>query len=91
MVGLADAGIEEIRVVNRTIASAEALAALAGIAGLRVSAYCLDDGPAALAEAGIVINTTSLGMSAAVPLLSKAKQPPAVFQSLLSPQAQKDA
>lgn len=68
MVGLADAGIEEIRVVNRTIARAEALAALAGIAGLRVSAYCLDDGPAALAEAGIVINTTSLGMIGQPPL-----------------------
>ena len=68
MVGLADAGIEEIRVVNRTIARAEALAALAGSAGLRVSAYCLDDGPAALAEAGIVINTTSLGMIGQPPL-----------------------
>ncbi|MBO22634.1 MAG: shikimate dehydrogenase [Rhodospirillaceae bacterium] len=68
MVGLADAGVEEIRIVNRTLARAEALAALAGIAGLRVSAHAMNDGPAALAEAGIVINTTSLGMIGQPPL-----------------------
>lgn len=68
MVGLADAGVTEIRIVNRTVARAEALAALASIAGLRVTAHGLDGAPGALAGAGLLINTSTLGMTGQPPL-----------------------
>ncbi|MGB0571094.1 MAG: shikimate dehydrogenase [Alphaproteobacteria bacterium] len=68
MVGLADAGVAEIRIVNRTVARAEALAALASIAGLRVTAHGWDAAPGALAGAGVLINTSSLGMTGQPPL-----------------------
>ncbi len=68
MVGLADAGVAEIRIVNRTVARAEALAALASIAGLRVTAHGWDGAPGTLAGAGVLINTSTLGMTGQPPL-----------------------
>lgn len=68
MVGLADAGVTDIRIVNRTVARAEALAALAGVAGLRVSAHGWDGAGAALADAGLLVNTSTLGMTGQPPL-----------------------
>jgi shikimate dehydrogenase len=65
VVGLAERGVRRIRVANRTPARAEAVAALApGIA----EALAWDDLPAALAEAGLLVNTTSLGMKGQPPL-----------------------
>ncbi len=59
VVGLAERGVARIRVANRTPARAEAVAALApGIA----QPLAWDDLPAALDEAGLLVNTTSLGM-----------------------------
>lgn len=68
MVGLADAGVTEIRIVNRTVARAEALAALAGIAGLFVTAHGWDGAGEALEDAGLLINTSTLGMTGQPPL-----------------------
>ena len=65
VVGLAERGVARIRVANRTPARAEAVAALApGIA----DALAWDDLPAALDEAGLLVNTTSLGMTGQPPL-----------------------
>jgi shikimate dehydrogenase len=58
-------GVTEIRLVNRTIARAEHLARdLAGM-GTRISAHGWDRRDALLDEAGLLVNTTSLGMSGA--------------------------
>ncbi|MCJ2019801.1 shikimate dehydrogenase [Methylobacterium sp. E-065] len=65
VVGLAERGMRRILVANRTPARAEAVAALApGIA----DALAWDDLPAALAETGLLVNTTSLGMKGQPPL-----------------------
>lgn len=57
---LDDAGVPEIRIVNRDIDRARRLAA-----ALRPDARVLgwDDAPQALAGAGLLVNTTSLGMT----------------------------
>ncbi|MCJ2012133.1 shikimate dehydrogenase [Methylobacterium sp. J-076] len=65
VVGLAERGVSRIRVANRTPGRAEAVAALApGVA------EPLDwaDLPEALAGAGLLVNTTSLGMKGQPPL-----------------------
>ncbi|MCB0971371.1 MAG: shikimate dehydrogenase [Acidimicrobiales bacterium] len=54
---LADAGAAQVVVANRTPARAEAAAALAGAVGAV-------GGPAAVAEADVVVNATSVGMGA---------------------------
>ena len=65
VVGLAERGVSRIRVANRTPARAEAVAALApGIA----QPLAWDDLPAALEGAGLLVNTTSLGMKGQPPL-----------------------
>ncbi|HCP01071.1 MAG TPA: shikimate dehydrogenase [Rhodospirillaceae bacterium] len=68
MVGLADAGVNEIRIVNRTQARAEALAALSGLAGLYVTAHGWDDIEDVVEDVGLVINTSTLGMTGQPPL-----------------------
>jgi len=68
VVGLADAGVAEIRIVNRTVARAEALAELVGNSGARVSAHGWDDAAEALSDAGLLINTSTLGMAGQPPL-----------------------
>jgi shikimate dehydrogenase len=68
LVGLADIGVRDIRIVNRTVARAETLAEI--IADLPIAVEALDwAGRAdALAEAGLLVNTTTLGMSGQAPL-----------------------
>jgi shikimate dehydrogenase len=63
--GLLDAGVAEIRLFNR---SEERAAALAEIFGPRVSAYRWRDRAAGLDGAGLLVNTTSLGMIGQPPL-----------------------
>jgi shikimate dehydrogenase len=65
VVGLAERGVARIRIANRTRGRAEALAALAPAV-----AEPLDwaDLPAAMAGAGLLVNTTSLGMKGQPPL-----------------------
>lgn len=62
---LRDAGVTEIRVTNRTRARAEALAAAFGPS---VAVIDWADRAEALAGAGLLVNTTSLGMAGAPPL-----------------------
>jgi shikimate dehydrogenase len=57
---LAEAGAPELRIVNRTLAKAEALAAMAPPG----RAFALDDAASALAGAAVVINATSVGLAA---------------------------
>ena len=62
---LGDAGVAELRLVNRTMARAERLAAQLG-GTIRV--YGPADAAAALAGAGLLVNSTSLGMTGQPPL-----------------------
>tara|TARA_R110002110_G_scaffold415612_6_gene651978 strand:+ start:6267 stop:7142 length:876 start_codon:yes stop_codon:yes gene_type:complete len=62
VVGLADAGVAEIRIINRTVARAEALAALADGTGAAVSAHGWGGAAEALADAGLLLNASTLGM-----------------------------
>ncbi|MBT4908310.1 MAG: shikimate dehydrogenase [Rhodospirillaceae bacterium] len=68
VVGLADAGVTDIRIVNRTVARAEALLVLVGGSGVTVSAHGWDTAAAVLADAGLLINTSTLGMAGQPPL-----------------------
>ncbi|MGH1587464.1 shikimate dehydrogenase [Methylobacterium phyllosphaerae] len=65
VVGLAERGMARILVANRTLSRAEAVAALAPGIG---TALAWDALPAALREAGLLVNTTSLGMKGQPPL-----------------------
>ena len=65
VVGLAERGLTRIRVANRTPARAGAVAALAPGIG---EALAWDALPAALTDAGLLVNTTSLGMTGQPPL-----------------------
>jgi shikimate dehydrogenase len=62
---LQDAGVPEIRLANRTRARAEALAAALGG---RVRVLDWDRRSAALADAGLLVNTTTQGMQGQPPL-----------------------
>jgi shikimate dehydrogenase len=66
VVGLAERGVRRIRVANRTASRAEAVAALAPGIG---ESLAWDDLPAALAGAGLLVNTTALGMKGQPPLV----------------------
>ena len=65
VVGLIDEGARDIRVVNRTLARAQVLASDLGGA---VKAVPWDERHAAMADAAMLINTTSQGMSGQPPL-----------------------
>ncbi len=58
---LDDAGVPELRIVNRTGAKAEAL--ISDLALKRAKFFHWDDMAAALSGANLLVNTTSLGMS----------------------------
>lgn len=58
-------GFERVVLANRTLERAEAIAALLGP---RVVPVGLDQAPAAMAQADILVNCTSLGMKGAAPL-----------------------
>jgi shikimate dehydrogenase len=64
-VALIDAGVPELRLVNRTAARAEALARSLG-GGARPVAW--EHRAAALADSGLLVNATSLGMTGQPPL-----------------------
>jgi shikimate dehydrogenase len=65
VVALQDAGAREIRLLNRTPARAEALAAAFG-APVRVGSW--QDKDATLCDASLLVNTTTLGMAGQPPL-----------------------
>ena len=61
--GFLDAGVEEIRLVNRTRERAERLACAFGSRRGRIKVLDFPAGGGAAAEACVVVNTTSLGMN----------------------------
>lgn len=63
LVGLADVGVSEIRIVNRTVARAESLVRSVADQGVSVHALGWDQHHGALGEAGLLVNTTTLGMA----------------------------
>ncbi|MGE5766664.1 MAG: shikimate dehydrogenase, partial [Bacteroidota bacterium] len=72
-VGLLDAGVPELRLANRNRARAEQLAAelapeLGGPGGVAVRVVAWEERGAALAGAGLLVNSTSLGMAGQPPL-----------------------
>jgi shikimate dehydrogenase len=66
---LAEAGAPEVRIVNRTRERAETLAASLGPSlGSTISVHGWDQRHSALADAGLLVNTTTLGMASQAPL-----------------------
>ncbi len=65
---LGDAGAGEIRLVNRTLSRAAAVAADLSTAVTRISIHSWGEAGAVLAGAGLLVNTTSLGMTGQPPL-----------------------
>lgn len=65
VLALLDAGAPAVRLVNRTVAKAEAIAAQLGGP---VTAHSWGDWAGVLADAGLLVNTTSLGMEGQPPL-----------------------
>lgn len=60
---LIEDGVAEIRLINRTAANAARLAEAFATAGRRISIHSWEERKAALDGAGILVNTTSLGMA----------------------------
>jgi shikimate dehydrogenase len=74
---LGDAGVTEIRLVNRTLAHAEAIASDLATPNTSITIYSWEEVGAALRHAGLLVNTTSLGMAGEPPLtLDLAPLPP---------------
>ena len=65
---LIDAGVTEIRLINRTRGRAEAVAAYLATAQARISVHSWDEAVAVQDGAGLLVNTTSLGMAGEPPL-----------------------
>jgi shikimate dehydrogenase len=65
---LADAGVTEIRLVNRTLARAEAIASDLATPNTSITMYSWEEVGAALRHAGLLVNATSLGMAGEPPL-----------------------
>ncbi len=65
---LTEAGVAEIRLVNRTVARAESVARELAVPSCHISAMPWEAREMALQEAGILVNTTSLGMTGEPPL-----------------------
>jgi shikimate dehydrogenase len=59
---LADVGVTEIRIVNRTLARAEAIACDLATPKTSITVYSWEEVGVALRFAGLLVNTTSLGM-----------------------------
>lgn len=65
---LADIGVAEIRIVNRTRRHAEAVAADLATPAMRITVHPWGMAKAVLEGAGLLVNTTSLGMAGEPPL-----------------------
>jgi shikimate dehydrogenase len=65
---LADSGVAEIRIVNRTLARAEALARDLSTPATRITVHSWREASSAQRDAGLLVNTTSLGMTGEPPL-----------------------
>jgi|SRR5579862_7196075 len=60
---LGEAGVAEIRLVNRTLSRAESIARDLGSRSTEISIHPWDRRNSALRDAGLLVNTTSLGMT----------------------------
>jgi shikimate dehydrogenase len=65
---LTEAGIAEIRLVNRTVERAERLARELAQSGTRITVHPLEARAEVLRDSGILVNSTSLGMDKEPPL-----------------------
>jgi shikimate dehydrogenase len=65
---LTDVGVAEIRVVNRTSARAEALARDLSTPATQITVHTWDEASLVQRDAGLLVNTTSLGMIGEPPL-----------------------
>ncbi len=65
---LGDAGVREIRIVNRTPSRAVALAGDLSTETMRITVHSWEQANRVLAGAGLLVNTTSLGMTGEPPL-----------------------
>lgn len=65
---LAEAGVSEIRIVNRTLARAEAVARDLATPTARITVHSWGEAGDVQREAGLLVNTTSLGMAGEPPL-----------------------
>ena len=62
LAALIEARVEEIRILNRTLARAERVASDLAAPATRITALPWNDMDSALRDAGLLVNTTSLGM-----------------------------
>jgi shikimate dehydrogenase len=69
VVALADAGVAQIRIVNRTRHRAELLQRDLTTVATRISVHSWDESAAVESDAGLLVNTTSLGMTGQPPLV----------------------
>ena len=60
---LLEDGVAEVRLVNRTLARAEQIATELAVPGSRISIHPWNTREAVLTDAGVLVNTTSLGMT----------------------------
>ena len=73
---LADVGVPEIRIVNRTLARAEAVAGDLAMPKTPVTIHSWEELSTALRDAGLLVNATSLGMGGEPPLMADLSQLP---------------
>jgi shikimate dehydrogenase len=66
---LADDGVSEIRIVNRTLTRAEALAQDLSTPTTRIAVHSWGEAGRVLRDAALLVNTTSLGMTGEPPLM----------------------
>jgi shikimate dehydrogenase len=66
---LTDVGVSEIRIVNRTMARAEAVARDLATARTQITIHSWDEVDRVQRDAGLLVNTTSLGMIGEPPLV----------------------
>jgi shikimate dehydrogenase len=69
LAALAAEGVREVRLVNRTRARAEAVARELSTPAMRIAVYAWEERSDVLDGAGLLVNTTSLGMEGAPPLV----------------------
>lgn len=73
---LSDAGVSEIRMINRTISRAEAVARNLSTAMTRITVHSWDELRRVQEDAGLLVNTTSLGMIGEPSLVFDLSLPP---------------
>jgi shikimate dehydrogenase len=73
---LTDAGVTEIRVVNRTLSRAEILAHDLSTSAVRITVHPWSEASRVQRHAGLLVNTTSLGMTGEPPLALDLLLPP---------------